>query len=204
MEAPTTPEYLCSLCRSNNDDITSAKCPTKCRATEKLRENLRQTRQNKATADTGPTLALSNRYEGLAEDQECDESTGRNGSQPLGDHTYASAVERRRQPAGNTRKELPPSTTDCADSVAALHHRLPELEAEIKRIGQGRATLAQRVKHQDTPVSTSVSTSAQRRAPPPATEVPLRHKILILLELLNFSAEQQQHFATVLVAHLRP
>ncbi|KAH9366149.1 hypothetical protein HPB48_000361 [Haemaphysalis longicornis] len=72
----------------------------------------------------GNMLALSNRYEVLAEEQECDESTEPNGSQPLGDHTYSTAVKRRRQPPGNTRKEPLPSTTDCADSVAALDHRL--------------------------------------------------------------------------------
>ncbi|KAH9383658.1 hypothetical protein HPB48_025378 [Haemaphysalis longicornis] len=130
-----------------------AKCPTKCRATEKLRENRRQTRQNKAAADTGNMLALSNRHEVLAEEQECDESTEPNESQPLGDHTYATAVKRRRQPPGNTRKEPLPSTTDCADSVAALDHRLAVLEAEMKRIRQCRATLAQRAEHQETPVS---------------------------------------------------
>ncbi|KAH9366705.1 hypothetical protein HPB48_010390 [Haemaphysalis longicornis] len=221
MEAPTTPEYRCSLCRSNDHDITSAKCPTKCRATEKLRENRRQTRQNKAAADTGNMLALSNRYEVLAEEQECDESTEPNGSQPLGDHTYATAVKRRRQPPGNTRKEPLPSTTDCADSVAALDHRLAELEAEMKRIRQRRATLAQRAKHQETPVSTT-ATSVQRRAtfaqrgqhhdapaPPPATSAPLRElhpdsSNLTATELLTFVAEQLQHLATVLVAHLRP
>ncbi|KAH9375842.1 hypothetical protein HPB48_002311 [Haemaphysalis longicornis] len=177
--------------------------------------------QNKATADTGNMLARSNRYEALAEEQECDESAELNGSQPLGDHTYATAVKRRRQPPGNTRKESLPSTTGCADSVAALDHRLAELEAEMKCIRQRRATLAQRAKHQETPGSTTAAsvqrraTFAQRgqhhdaRAPPPATSAPLRElhansSNLTATELLTFVAEQLQHLATVLVAHLRP
>lgn len=191
------------------------------RATEKLRENRRLTRHTKAAADTGTTLALSNRHEVLAEEQECDESTEPNRSQPLGDHTYANVVKRRRQPPGNTCKEPPPSTTDCADSVAALDHRLAECESEIKRQRQRRATLAQRAKHNETPVSTP-ATPVQRRAtfahraqhqdapaPPPDTSAPLRQlhpdsSHLTATELLTFVAEQLQHLATLLVAHLRP
>lgn len=196
-EDATTPQtFRCGLCKSNDHDITSPKCPTKLKANKKVRERRLQRSVRHAEAPVLEQVPIHNRYAALTPLEE-DELPAAE-PEPSTMMTYSSAVKvsrasrRRSQPV---QEQLP---VPGLDEDSEIENRLDTLEKEIQLLKERRAILQRRR------ASTRLTDTQTKNVPVAPGNQGCTSNTMSPRELLCFVVQQLQTLTSVLMANLRP
>lgn len=193
-EATTSQTFRCGLCKSNDHDITSRKCPTKLEANKKVRERRLKRSERHAEAPVLEKVPIYNRYAALTP---LEEDFPEAEPEPSTMMTYSSAVKmsrarRRRSPP--VQEQLP--LTDL-DEDSEIESRLDTLEKEIQRLKERRAILQRRR------ASTRLTDTQTTNVSVPPGNQGCTSNTMSPRELLCFVVQQLQTLTSVLMANLR-
>lgn len=194
MEATAPQTFRCGLCKSNDHEITSRKCPTKLEANKKVRERRLKRSERHRESPLSEQLPTSNRYAALASLEEDLIEAEPQASTTM---TYSSAVKTSRIGSRRSSPVHAQAPVPDMDEECEIENTLASLQKEIQRLKERRAILQRRranTRPNDTTPSTTIPVPPVMQGPTSTTMSP--H------ELLCFVAKQLQTLTSVLMANL--
>lgn len=192
MEATAPQTFRCGLCKSDDHEITSRKCPTKLEANKKVRERRSKRNEIRREFPLPDQVPTSNRYAVLAPLEEDAAAAEPPATETI---TYSAAVK---TPRAGRRRSSPVQESPAYDMEEEweIDNTLATLQKEIQRLKQRRAILQrQRVNNRSTETQSAT-------LPLPPVIQGSTSTTMSPQELLCFVAKQLQTLTSVLLANL--